>query len=62
MELKKINFPKFNDPMKKWPNQLKGLFQRKKSKWLKTHEEMLNIPGHKGNANQNHVKIPSHSC
>jgi hypothetical protein len=27
----------------------------------KTHEEMLNIPGHKGNANQNHTKIPSHA-
>jgi hypothetical protein len=37
-------------------------FQRKKSKWQKTQEEMLNIPGHKGNANQNHVKIPPHSC
>jgi hypothetical protein len=23
---------------------------------------MLNIPDHKGNANQNHVKIPPHSC
>jgi hypothetical protein len=22
------------------------------------HEEMLNIPGHKGNADQNHIKIP----
>jgi hypothetical protein len=28
----------------------------------KTHEEILNIPGHKGNANQNHVKIPPYSC
>jgi hypothetical protein len=27
----------------------------------KTHEETLNIPGHKGNANQNHIKIPLHS-
>jgi hypothetical protein len=25
-------------------------------------EEMLNIPGHKGNANQNHITILSHSC
>jgi hypothetical protein len=36
--------------------------QRKKSKWPKIHEEMLNIPGHKGNENQNHVKILPHSC
>jgi hypothetical protein len=28
----------------------------------KTHEEMFNIPVHKGNANKNHVKIPPHSC
>jgi hypothetical protein len=26
----------------------------------KTHKEMLNIPGYKGNANPNHVKIPLH--
>jgi hypothetical protein len=27
----------------------------------KTHEIMLIIPGHKGNANQNHIKILPHS-
>jgi hypothetical protein len=26
----------------------------------KTHEKRLTIPGHKGNANQNHTKIPSY--
>jgi hypothetical protein len=26
------------------------------------HEEMFNIPGHKGTANQNHIKIPSLFC
>jgi hypothetical protein len=26
----------------------------------KTHEKMLTIFGHKGNANQNHTKIPPH--
>jgi hypothetical protein len=25
------------------------------SKWLKKNEKMLTIPGHKGNANQNHL-------
>jgi hypothetical protein len=35
---------------------------KKKKKEKKIHEEMLNIPGHKGNANQNNVKIPPHSC
>jgi hypothetical protein len=24
----------------------------------KKHEEMLNIPGHKGNVNEKHTKIP----
>jgi hypothetical protein len=38
------------------------LFQRMKSKRPSTHEEMLNIPGHNGKANQNHVKIPPYSC
>jgi hypothetical protein len=33
------------------------IFQMKKHKWPKPHEEMLNILGHKGNANQNHTKI-----
>jgi hypothetical protein len=38
------------------------LFQRKKPKWLKKiHEEMLNIPDRKENANQDHVKISLHS-
>jgi hypothetical protein len=27
----------------------------------KAHEEKLNIPSHKGNANQNHIKILPHS-
>jgi hypothetical protein len=38
-------------------------FQRKKYKWLKnTWKKMPTIPGLKGNANQNHVKIPPCSC
>jgi hypothetical protein len=28
----------------------------------KIHEKMLTISGHKGNANQNHTKIPPYSC
>jgi hypothetical protein len=42
-------------------NQLKNgqlnlieLSQKKKFKWQKTHEKMLNISSHKGNANQIH--------
>jgi hypothetical protein len=50
-------------------NQLKNeqlnlieLSQKKKFKWPKTHEKMLTISSHKGNANQNHIKIPPHPC
>jgi hypothetical protein len=28
----------------------------------KTHEKMVTIPGHKEDTNQNHTKIPPHSC
>jgi hypothetical protein len=61
-EFKKLNSPKLNDLMKKWANKLNKALQRKKSKWLKAHEKMLIIPGHKENANQNHTKTPLHSC
>jgi hypothetical protein len=47
--------------MKIWTNDLnRGFYQRSKSNYSKTHEEILNIPGHKGIANQNHIKIPPH--
>jgi hypothetical protein len=58
-KLKKVKLPKsqgHNGQM----NQIE-IFQRKKSKWAKIHEEMLNIPSQKGNANQNYLKIPPHS-
>jgi hypothetical protein len=57
--VQKIQLP----PMKKWVSELKAEhFQRKKSNDQTSHEEMLNIPGHKGNGNQNHVKVTPHSC
>jgi hypothetical protein len=49
--------------MKKWANELNRTFYKGRSlNGQKTHEEMLDIPDHKGNANQNHIKIPPHSC
>jgi hypothetical protein len=44
-ELKKLNPPNFNDPMKKWAEELNRteLSQSEKSKWLKARVEMLNI-------------------
>jgi hypothetical protein len=53
-----------NEPIKKevdnWNKQI--FFVRKKSKWSKTQEKSLTIPGHKGNANKKHIKIPPHHC
>jgi hypothetical protein len=59
-ELKKLNSPQINEPIKKWATELSEFFQKKKFKWPKRHEKMLTISGHKGNANQNHTKIPPH--
>jgi hypothetical protein len=62
-ELKKLKSQKINDPAKEWANELNRAFATEKVQMAKkTHKEMLNIPGHKGNANQNHVKMPPHSC
>jgi hypothetical protein len=47
--------------MKKWANELNSFFKEKSPNSQKSHEEMLNIPGHKGNANKIHIKIPPHS-
>jgi hypothetical protein len=49
--------------MKKQANEMSRAFSKEQVQMAKnTHEKMLNIPGYQGNANQNHVKIPSHSC
>jgi hypothetical protein len=56
-ELKKLNSPKINDPMKKWVNDVNRGFSKEEFQMAKTtQKEMLNIPGHKGNANQDHTK------
>jgi hypothetical protein len=34
-ELKKLNSPQINEPIKKWATELNRTFQRKKSKWPK---------------------------
>jgi hypothetical protein len=60
-ELKNLNSPDISDPKKKWANELNRAFS-KEVKWVKTHEKMLTIPGHKRNENQNHIKIPPQSC
>jgi hypothetical protein len=58
-ELKKLNSSKINEPIKKWATELNRTFSKEEVQMdKKTHEKTLTIPGHKGNANQNHTKIP----
>jgi hypothetical protein len=62
-ELKKLNSQKINDPIKKRATELNRTFSKEEIQMAKKiHEKILTILSHKGNANQNHTKIPSHSC
>jgi hypothetical protein len=46
--------------MGNWTKQ--NLLKRKNSNGQKAQEKMLTIPGHKGNASQNHTKILPYPC
>jgi hypothetical protein len=62
-ELKKLNSPKINKPIKKWATELNRTFSKEEFQMAKKHmEKMLTISSHKGNVNQNHTKIPLHPC
>jgi hypothetical protein len=62
-ELKKLNPPQINDPIQKWATELNRTFSKEEIQMAKKHmKKMLTFPGHKGNANQNHTKIPPHPC
>jgi hypothetical protein len=62
-ELKKLNSPKINEPIKKWATELNRTFSKEEIQMAKKkHEKMLTISSHKGNANQNYTKIPPHPC
>jgi hypothetical protein len=50
-ELKKLNSPKINEPVKKWTTELNRTFSKEEIQMSKKHEKMLTISGHKGNAN-----------
>jgi hypothetical protein len=62
-ELKKLNSPQINEPVKKWATELNRTFSKEETQMAKLHmKKMLTIPGLKGNANQNHTKILPHFC
>jgi hypothetical protein len=57
------NSQKINDPIKKWGTELNRTFSKEEVQMAKRHiKKMTTVPGHKGNTNQNHTKIPPHSC
>jgi hypothetical protein len=49
-----------NKEVSNWNKQ--NIFRGRSTNGQKTKEKILTIPDHKGNANQNHPKIPPHSC
>jgi hypothetical protein len=62
-ELKKLNSPKINEPIKKWATELNRTFSKEEIQMVKkSHEKMFTNSSHEGNANQNHTKIPPHPC
>jgi hypothetical protein len=62
-ELKKLNSPKINEPIKKWATELNRTISKEEIQMTKKHmKKMLTVSSYKGNANQNHTKIPPHPC
>jgi hypothetical protein len=56
-ELKKLNCPQINEPIKKWASEINRTFSKEEVQMAKKH-----ISSHKGNASENHTKIPLHPC
>ena len=53
---------KMNNQIKKRAQNLNGHFSKGHTKGQLTHEKMLNITNHQGNANLNHNVILPHTC
>jgi hypothetical protein len=55
--------PQINGSIKRWATELNRTFSKEEIQIVKkTHEKMLILPGHKGNANKNHTKNSPHPC
>jgi hypothetical protein len=62
-ELKKLNSPKINEPIKTWASELNRLSQKKKFKWPKKHMKKCSPSlAIKEMQIKNHTKIPPHPC
>jgi ribonucleotide reductase beta subunit family protein with ferritin-like domain len=62
-ELKKLNSPKINEPIKKWATELNRTLSKEEIQMAKKHtKKMLTISSHIGNANQNHTKSLPYPC
>jgi hypothetical protein len=60
--VQKSKLPQINEQSKKGETELNRTVLKEEIQMGKKHEKMLTIPGHKGNANQNHTKILPHPC
>jgi hypothetical protein len=57
-ELKKLNSPKTNDPVKKWATEINRTFSKEEIQMAKKHmKKILTISSHKGNENQTTLRL-----
>ena len=58
-----LNSKKKKNLFQNWAEELnRCFFQRKHTEGQQTHEKMLNITHHQGNANPNHNEVSPHTC
>jgi hypothetical protein len=61
-EVKKLDFRKPNNHVKKWGTELNNEFSTEEYQMAEKHlKKMFNILNHQGNASQNNPKVPPHT-